>query len=390
MSISLTKNKANFVVAIPGRSSCDNFARFLQKNDLLRLYAIATRRGTEGISDSVTSLNPFWGLLKYIAQRSLSVYYGESFRFALHPLFDLWVKAQLKPGDNIISSYGYANASFKWAQQNGGKTFLQAGNSHPDNFWNILVEEHKRWGSRYLPVARFHYERSRTMLDFTDYVFAVSGFVEKSFLERGFAPSQVFRIFYPVDLSCFKSSTEHRAKDRPLTIINTGGLSLRKGSPYLLEAYRIILKEEPGARLLLFNNIRDDMKPMLAKYRDLPITWFSFLRHPELADKLRSADIFVLPSIEDGFAKVVTEALSCGLPVITTLNTGASDFIIPGKNGEIVPIRDAKAIADSVLKWWGIIKHATSFPVVQFDADMLSITSSEKELSYCLKRIGIL
>ena len=92
-------------------------------------------------------------------------------------------------------------------------------------------------------------------------------------------------------------------------------------------------------------------------FSDLPVTWFPNFSHIKLAEHLRSADIFILPSLEDGFAMVVSEALSCGLPVITTPHTGASDLITSGQNGEVVPVRDAQATATAILKWWQKIEQ---------------------------------
>src|SRR5437764_711848 len=82
--------------------------------------------------------------------------------------------------------------------------------------------------------------------------------------------------------------------------------------------------------------------------------------------------IFVLPPLKDGLAFTVMEALACGLPVITTPNTGASDLIQPGVNGEIVPIRGPQAIADAILKWSDKILSDNWRPRVLLDAEKLS------------------
>ena len=91
-----------------------------------------------------------------------------------------------RPGNHIISSYGYANACFRWVRANGGKTFLDGGNSHPENFWNTLAEEHRRWKCPYPPVALHHYERSMAMMPDVDFVLSPSTIVSRSFLDRGF------------------------------------------------------------------------------------------------------------------------------------------------------------------------------------------------------------
>ena len=57
----------------------------------------------------------------------------------------------------------------------------------------------------------------------------------------------------------------------------------------------------------------------------------------------------VLPTIEDGFGNVIVEAMACGIPVIATTNCGASDVILDGVDGFIVPIRDTFAIQQKIL-----------------------------------------
>ena len=379
-----------FVVAVPARSVCDDNARALERLGRLRFIALGTRRGTAGVPPERTRLKPAIGLATYLFGRFFSTYTGESLRFRLHPWYDHWVRSLLVPGDHIISSYGYANACFQWVRAHGGKTFLDGGNSHPENFWAIISEEHRRWGCSYPPIAEHHYRRSVAMMEHVDFVLSPSSFVTRSFLERGFRPEQILRNVYPLDLSCFTPAPGPRPLDRPLTLISTGSLSLRKGSPYLLEAFRLIRQTEPAARLLLTAAVADSMTPVLAQYRDLPFEWAPSLPHAALAQRLRSADIFLLPSLEDGFARTVTEALGCGLPVVLTPNTGASDLIEPGRNGEIVPIRDPRAIADAVLAWWEKIRARVEPPARLLDAEQLSFAAFEREFVGQLQARGLL
>ena len=368
---------------------CDDNARVLEQHGLLRFIALGTRRGTAGVPPERTRLNPLIGLFTYIAARTLSTYQGESFRFRLHPWFDRWVKKQLRPGDHIISSYGYVNECFKWVRAQGGKTFLDGGNSHPENFWRVLSEEHRRWNCPDPPVAHHHFERSVAMMEHVDYVLSPSSYVDRSFLERGFRPEQILRNVYPLDLSCFTPPRESRPRSRPLTVISTGSLSLRKGTPYLLEAFRLVRKKNPEARLLLTKAVQDSVTPVLAQYNDLPIDWAPGLPHDQLAERLRSADIFVLPSLEDGFARTVTEALACGLPVITTPNTGASDLIQPGLNGEVVPIRDPQAIADAVLTWTERILSPAWRVHALVENEAVSFERFEREFVAQLRQLGL-
>jgi glycosyltransferase involved in cell wall biosynthesis len=383
-------SQPRFVVAAPGRWDGDNNARALAKHGLLRFEALGTRRGAAGVPPELTRLNPKIGLASYIAARTLPAYQAESFRFRLLPWFDAWVKKQLVPGDHIISSYGFTNACFKWVRAHGGTTLLSAGNSHPENFWEVVAEEHRRWKNPYPPIPPHWNRRAREMMGDVDLVLSPSSYVTDSFLTRGFRPERILSNVYPVDLTCFQPTTTERPKDRPLTIISTASLSLRKGSPYLLEAFRIVRKSIPGARLLLTRVVEDSVKDIVAKYSGLNIEWSPPLPHPQLAERLRNADIFVLPSLEEGLARTAIEALACGLPAIVTPNTGVNDWIKSGENGEVVPIRDASAIAEAILKWAERVctsepRRSMLFHEKEFSADYFDSSFIQQ-----LEKVGLL
>jgi starch synthase len=389
MSPSSGKTERSFVVATPGRSVCDENARALHHHGLLRFLALGTRRGTPGVPAEFTRLNPKIGLAAYIAARMLPTFQGESFRFRLHPWFDRWVKKQLQPGNHIISSYGYANASFCWVHQNGGKTFVDGGNSHPKNFWTILAEEHKRWNCPYPPVSKHYYERALEMMDHVDYVLSPSAHVTNSFLENGFKPEQILRNIYPVNTSCFNPPTQPRPKERPFTIIAPGSLSLRKGTPYLLEAFRLVVKKIPTARLVLIRVVFENVSEILRKNSDLPIDWLPPLSAAELAEKMRQSDLLILPSLEEGLARIIIEGWACGLPAIITPNTGAAEYVVSGKNGEVVPIRDSTSIADAALKWADLTFTRTSPPPQMVDPETFSYARFEKEFLSQLQVLGL-
>jgi len=74
---------------------------------------------------------------------------------------------------------------------------------------------------------------------------------------------------------------------------------------------------------------------------------------------MRTCDVFCLPSIVEGRALVMQEAMSQGLPLIITANTGGEDLIIKGETGFLVPIRSPEAIARK-LTWF--LKNRAEIP----------------------------
>jgi glycosyltransferase involved in cell wall biosynthesis len=69
----------------------------------------------------------------------------------------------------------------------------------------------------------------------------------------------------------------------------------------------------------------------------------------ELYKYYSNSSVFVLPSIEDGFGMVINQAMSCGLPVILTENTGGYDIVRDGIDGFIIPIRDVEKLKEKIL-----------------------------------------
>jgi glycosyltransferase involved in cell wall biosynthesis len=122
-----------------------------------------------------------------------------------------------------------------------------------------------------------------------------------------------------------------------------GEVGLRKGVPYLLQAWsELNLK---NAELWLVGAVVPGIKKIVEKYHGREdIKFLGFQRNiPELMTK---ADIFVFPSIEEGSALVTYEAMAAGLPVVTTTNSGS--VVRDGQEGFVLPIRDVEKLKEKI------------------------------------------
>lgn len=338
----------SFAVACPIRSVCDHHARVLAEQGRLQGHYLGTRRGADGIPEELSHRFPLVGLLSYAGAR-LFPSKAEAAKVACFPLFDAWASRSIPKGAHVFSSYGYAVECFRKAKASGAATFMDGGNSHFLNYWKVVSEEHARWNCDLPPFPRPWYERGLRSLELTDWVFSPSSYVTRSYLEQGFPENRILHLPYPVNLGHFSPEPVTDLPASPLRVVCTGGVSLRKGFPYLLEAMRLIRKDR-DATLMLTDIVHPTMIPILETYRDVPIEWSPMLPHAQLAARLKSAHVFALLSVEEGLARTALEAIACGVPAVLTPNTGTSDFITPGANGEIVPFGDARATADAILR----------------------------------------
>jgi glycosyltransferase involved in cell wall biosynthesis len=71
---------------------------------------------------------------------------------------------------------------------------------------------------------------------------------------------------------------------------------------------------------------------------------------PELVNAYQQSDLFVFPSVAEGFAQVLLEALACGLPILSTTNTAAPDLIDDGIQGFVVEPRRPDLLAQR-MQW---------------------------------------
>jgi glycosyltransferase involved in cell wall biosynthesis len=326
----------------------DDHARVLATLGLLDAYMVGTRRGTAGIPGELTYLNPLVGLFIEGSKRVLTSYQVEWIRTFLHPVFARWVATGTKPGNHMISAYGYIDYAFRKAKAGGGKIFVDACNSHPVYKWDLITDEHRRWGIKRPPFPPHWDRQARVSTALADYFLCPSHFVRNSFLNEGFTEEQLLYLPYPVDLSVFTARREVTIPATPLRVVCTGSVSLRKGFPYLLEAIRIIKKERDV--VLVLTDFRDEsMKDILPKFSDVPIEWVPPMGHIELSAHLKKAHVFAILSLEEGMVRTAIEAMACGVPVVLTPNTGTNDLVEEGVNGEVVPIRDPAAAAKAIV-----------------------------------------
>lgn len=123
-----------------------------------------------------------------------------------------------------------------------------------------------------------------------------------------------------------------------------------KGIRYLVEAFRMLAREAPNLELWCVGTLLEEGR-VLAAFPDEVRRRVNVLPHVgrrELVEVYRDADVFLFPSLYEGFGKVLVEAMATALPIVSTPVGVALDLLEPGINALIVPKYDAMALADSV------------------------------------------
>jgi len=256
-------------------------------------------------------------------------------------VYDFFVS---KTMDNSNIFHGWSLSclrSIKRAKLLGAVTVLERPNSHILTQKEILEGEFYKFGIHKRVIDGLEVERNIEEYKLADYVIVPSEFARNSFKDQGFDMKKVFVLPYGVDSTKFKSREKPKDKFRVLFV---GQISLRKGVPYLLEAWKKLALK--NAELVLVGKVFPEMNSILKQYcqemRNISVK--GFVPYSKMSEEYNSVNLFVFPSLEEGSALVTYEAMACGLPVITTFNSGSQ--IREGKEGFVVPIRNFEIIAE--------------------------------------------
>ncbi len=177
-----------------------------------------------------------------------------------------------------------------------------------------------------------------------DLILAGSEYVKQTMLRHGVDPARVAIVPYGADVERFQSGG--RSEDGGCRLLFVGQLSQRKGIKYLLEAVTEL--RATGIELVMVGGVVGSGSG-LARYRE-HFKHVPNVPHREVHRYFEQADIFVYPSLHEGSALAIYEALAAGLPVITTPNSGS--VVRDGVEGFIVPIRDVEALQEKILLLW--------------------------------------
>jgi glycosyltransferase involved in cell wall biosynthesis len=218
---------------------------------------------------------------------------------------------------------------------------MEEVNSHVDNQYSIMQEEYKSLGyGKYPERIPDHATRLKTY-ESSDYILCPSEFVRRSFLEKGFSPDRLLKVNF--GFSGMKQVVETapvKNKDN-FRVLYVGQLHFRKGLRYAIEAFKQL--KHPKKEFIIVGpqaGVTGLEKIQLPK----EVVFTGTLKGEELNDQYRKANVFILPSLEEGLALVQLEALSFGVPILITTNTGGDDIIQDGVQGFIVPPADAHTL----------------------------------------------
>jgi glycosyltransferase involved in cell wall biosynthesis len=245
---------------------------------------------------------------------------------------------------------GQSLASLPAAKRQGARTLVENAGRHPGHFHKAPLEECERFKikpslySPLLPTALIH--RMEREYEICDRIVVPSNLARGSFAEFGLG-DKTSVVFPGVDEQFFSPGPQPEARARSLfRVCFAGRLELSKGAGYLLEAWKRL--GLANAELVLAGEVRPEMQDLLETHVDSSVRTLGFVTMQKLLELYRESDLFVFPSVNEGLAQALLEAMATGLPVVASELSGACDCVTEGKEGFIVPARDVARTAEAI------------------------------------------
>ena len=252
--------------------------------------------------------------------------------------------------------YGCEHASvetFSKQKQRGGRNILWQVIAHHQTSYRLIqraLEECPEAQTAYAmhafqTASRVNGRKDRQYAD-ADLIIANSPFVRDSFIAAGVSQEKVIS----VPTGCPEVSLDACAKrpSGPRIFLCAGNQCVRKGVHHLLQAWKLVKPSPEIAQLWLVGKMELPARLLENLPRSIVIQPPVF--KAELQTIFKRVHTLVLPTLCEGRAHVILEALASGLPVITTPNSGCSDVVLDGINGVLIPPFDSEGLACAIGK----------------------------------------
>lgn len=235
--------------------------------------------------------------------------------------------------------------SLRAAKEWGMKTVLEC-----PGIPSLVLDEEARKAAEVFGVSIPHSSNSPAMLERKRQEIAEAGLVlccsdfqrdKLVALYPDVKHTKVIPLWTDVDFwSAAIPQRQSSAAGTPLRVLYAGGVSLRKGVPYLLQAAEPLCSE---ITLTLIGAIAPELEEILPRFRQH--RHIPHLPKQQLREMYAGHDVLVMPTLGDSFGFVTLEAMASGMPVIASQNAGAP---VPDERWR-VPAHDAEAIRSRLL-----------------------------------------
>ena len=261
-------------------------------------------------------------------------------------MFGRMTKSYLKTQNifHVRSGSGQGGAIAK-AKAKGMKIIVDHSIAHPAFMDKALRNEYEKNGVGFnLGTDSHFWQLVLKDCEEADRLVVNSYFVRDTFVEAGYDKDRIDVVYLGVreDFQSLKKSYD---TDKVFKILYTGSFGFRKGGEYLLKAMEELDKIGFNYELNIVGGYSPD-DVLIGKYKPKHVNFIGQVPQDDLKEYLATSDCYLFPSLCEGCAQSGMEALTAGLPVIATYESGLP--ITDGVNGILIDAANVASIVDAV------------------------------------------
>ncbi|MAG34716.1 MAG: hypothetical protein CL878_00480 [Dehalococcoidia bacterium] len=339
-------------VVAAGRYWAGELAEALyQQGALAGLYTADPRR-PRALPARLVHRFPWFHLPVWWAQRAGHTGAARVAAWPAAVAFDRWAARTLAPADVVVALAGFGLHTLRRARRRcGALTVCDRGSTHTVEQQQRLQATAARYALPFQPTPSGMVGRELAEYAEADLITVPSSVAWRSFRRQGIPSARLARVPFGVDLVQFSPANETsqvgEGGDTSFRVLSVGQLSVRKGIPDLLAALAPLHGED--LELAFVGALHAEVRPVLRYYAG-QFRWLGHRPERALPHHYRRAAVFVLASVEEGLARVLLQALACGVPVVATDASGAGDVITDDVEGFVVPTGHPEALRQRVLQ----------------------------------------
>ena len=335
-----------------------------------------------GLPDNAIINQPIFEVVERALQKFPSLRANNNFLSTLVPsAFDNYVANHLNSNFDILIAWSsFAKNSLLKAKKLNKVACLERGSTHIQWQTEKLKLEYGKFGVNFNKTNPAIIERELIEYQIADYICVPTNFVKSTFLDYGVPSEKLLVNPYGVD----KKQFSYRPNKNPnkFIIMFCGGITFRKGAHYLVRAFSKL--NLPDAELWLVGSLDPEFANIFRNELSGKNIYFKGpFKQDDLSAIYNQCDIFCLPSLEEGQAMVLHQAMSSGLPLIATAESGAGDLI--KSNGYLVRSRSEDDLAAH-------LEYLYKNPVVVSEMSKKSLSQAQSDYSwdnYVDRAVGI-
>lgn len=256
-------------------------------------------------------------------------------------------QAQREPVDVL---WGYNTASlevFRWGKRQGLRCVLDQAVGHPRAMNAVMLAEQERhpdfFAGDFAPYDQEWIDRQDEEVALADLILVGSEFCARTMIEHGCPPEKLRVVSYGFDETVFPEPAERAPSGGPASFLFVGAVDARKGVAYLLQAFARIPPELASLTMVGYRTVPDST---FRRY-DERVRHVTQVARSDVPSYFRQADVFVFPSLFEGSALVLYEAVGAGLGIIQSDSSGTG--VADGRNGLILSEVTVESVAEAVV-----------------------------------------